>query len=257
MPCAIDKLDLMLAAGASSTVTPATLAELAELIGLAAGDGGGRDLLPRAEVRSDFDPISDLQLVHGQAGGSPRLLSRPNGEISEVDGALAAWEEGAPLLRFLRRFKDALRSRGVGVEYAAAISAAFQEIVSNAQEHSRASLHPLATYEVTEEQWRFSVTDVGVGIPDRFRENPRFSSLTDQAALQHALIDGNSTFVEPGRGLGFSKIFAALVNRSARVRLRSATVLARWEGRSPGASDLNFVTMRRRAGSHIEIGAEL
>ncbi len=256
MPSAIDRFDLQLASGVSSTVSPSTLAELAELIGLAACEASGRDLLPVSELDGDGDAISRLQLVHGRVGTSPSLVSRPYGEICEVDDALEAWDEGAPLLRFMRRFKDALRNHGVGVEYAAAVSAAFQEVVSNAQEHAKSSLRPLATYEVTDARWRFSVTDAGVGIPDRFRENPRFVALTDQAAVQRALVDGNSTFTEVGRGLGFSKIFAALVNRSARVRLRSATVLARWEGHSPGASNLNFATLRRRIGSHIEIGAD-
>lgn len=255
----LDKLDLFLDAGRSLEVEVDTLADLAEFLGLWHGEDGFD--LPATVAKSPVEisrHLAPMEIISRERGRSDPISHEiESGEISEISLELEAWEAGGAVVRFARRFKDALRRAGMETSYAHAVCKAFEEVVSNAQEHSGSSLRPVATYEVRDGWWSMSVTDVGRGIPDRLRENPRYAGLEDCDALARALQDGVSTSDEPGRGHGFSHVFNALANRSARLRFRTGSARATWTGTSPGATHVAVGPMRHRGGLHVLVRAAL
>jgi hypothetical protein len=137
------------------------------------------------------------------------------------------------------------------------VCAALDEMISNAQEHACTGLPSLATFEVTSRWWMFSVTDFGIGVPDRLRQNPAHARLVDPDAISRALAHGVSTFPEPGRGVGFSQVFRALADRSAKVRIRSGRGLVTWEGLVGGTGRQQLSPRPHRQGAHVRAGAKI
>jgi hypothetical protein len=64
-----------------------------------------------------------------------------------------------------------------------------------------------------------AIVDLGVGIPNRLRENPEFDRLADIDAVEHALRDGVTSTGEEGRGAGLAELISAAkrVGRSTLV----------------------------------------
>lgn len=156
-------------------------------------------------------------------------------------------------------FCQALRRQDMPVNDAFNIAAAFKEMVDNALEHARAPVPPIAAYEVDDAVWRYSVTDVGVGVLESMTKNPNFASLTSATeALKLALTEGHSGTACEGRGNGLTWIFRTLSGRNAQVRLRSDTALAKCAGRSLTRQQLTYTPSSRRLGFHVTVeGARL
>lgn len=165
------------------------------------------------------------------------------------------WQPGGSFLRFQDRFRTALRYAGLDPRYSDALAGAASEMASNAVEHAAAPVPPLASFEVTQQMWSFGVTDVGRGALASLRENPAYVGLeTEVEALELALQEGVSRSGNPGRGLGFSTVFKALVDRQARLRFRSGGATSRWEGASPTAQAIHFQALPlRRRGFHVRV----
>ncbi len=189
----LDRLDLLLDASECPVdVRVATLAQLAEYAGMAARLLG---TAPRLVL-----DIPGLGEDHDSVGGDNHVVDpiiTGAGELLEISIDPGAWEIGGEMLRFERRFKDALRTAGMETRYSHAVATALQEVASNAQEHSCVATPPMVTYEVRDGWWSFSVTDRGVGIPGRLRQNPRFAALKDTDALAAVRHGGASTFRHP------------------------------------------------------------
>lgn len=165
------------------------------------------------------------------------------------------WDPGGTFISFQERFRGALRSRGVGPGLSSALAAALKEMASNAVEHSASPIPPIATFGVGEDEWCFSVTDLGRGALVSLRDNPVYSSIaTENRALKLVLQDGVSRTGEPGRGRGFTWVFKALVDRQSKLRFRSGGASARWEGTSPTAQDVTYQSLSvTRSGFHVRV----
>lgn len=179
---------------------------------------------------------------------------RPGAITCEVPSQLdpEAWEAGAPFARFQEQFKTALVGGGMPSSPAHALVGALHEMASNAAEHARSELPPVAAYEIGASAWAFSVTDVGRGVLGSLRQNPAFSNLPgDMEALGLAVRDGITSTGLVQRGRGFATVFKALVNRRCALRFRSIEAVATWEGTTPGADTLQLACVPRRLGFHV------
>ena len=241
-----------------------TLAEHLEFLALRwqLQDAEGVDLLalPGLSLPERFRAVlghRELGLL-GQRPGRPQaeaVFAVAGGEIFELEDN-DRW--GTRAQHANERFKNSLRAASLLPKAAFPIAAGFMEMISNALEHAEAPLAPVATFEVFENHWQFSVTDVGIGVLSSMRRNPEYVALGDGfQALQKALMPGVSGTAKPAGGLGFEQVFRSLANRSADVRFRSADALAEWSGQSPSHHQLRYTPATPRLGFHVAITGKL
>lgn len=253
MPCPIDQIELVLGSdrrGVTQLSYVEKVADLAELLGVL--------LAPPVDIPItilDAERRGALLGIKAVGGTVPAFvhLDWPWGELQEFDNAWA----GKDLNRFEMRFRDRMLKAGVSSPHARFICSALDEMIGNAQEHASAQYPGLATFEVTRHWWMFSVTDFGVGIPSRLRENLRYACLHDPDAISQALEHGVSTSSEEGRGLGFAQVFRALADRAAKLRVRSGRGLVTWEGLVAGTGTRDLSPRLDRQGTHIRAAARI
>ena len=196
---------------------------------------------------------SGLSVVTGETGRGGHVEVEC-GEVLDVPNDPEAFDTGGVVETLNERFRDRLRRAGASIQGAMLCAAAFKEMIDNSHEHAAAATLPVAGYVVTLDRWAFVVSDVGRGVPDTMRFNPNYAGLSDQDAFQFALQPGISS-KGTDRGFGFATVFKALVDRSCRLRFRTATVAAHWEGENPVDSQLDLTSMPARKGFHIEVSA--
>lgn len=256
MTPAIDRYELLLDAGRACEIELPSIADLSELVGIQLSSssrcvGARTPLLARAACGArQYE-----SLLANETHGELVEIRWKHGELREFDHPPSAWEPGGALLKFVFRFKLMLAERGVEPAHAVFICRAFEEMLSNAQEHSRCVRRSLATFEVSERWWAFSVTDFGIGIASRLRENPRYAGARDLDAVEKALQHGVSTLEGEGRGFGFSQLFRALTRRNARLRIRSEHALVNGSGGDDGTGERVLLPKRYRRGTHVRAGA--
>jgi len=230
-----------------------------DLLGLARALSAGpvEALVTEVLRESVFSALLDsrLSVVTGKTGPGGHV-ELEHGEVVDVPTDLAAFDTGGSVEMFNERFKDRLRRAGASSQRAMLCAAAFKEMIDNSHEHADATTFPVAGYVVTPVRWAFVVSDVGRGVPDTMRTNPNYAGLSDQDAFQFSLRPGISS-KGTDRGFGFAEVFKALVDRSCRLRFRTATVAAHWEGENPVDSQLDLTSMPARRGFHIEVSASL
>lgn len=247
---AIDRLELFAEQGRWANVELPALADVTELVGLRRRYLG----LPspgHSHIGAFCAHV--LRELEERSGA----VETPAGEIRAFDHGSSAWEPDGDLLAFLFRFKQALAREGVSSQHSVFVCRAFEEILSNAQEHSFTPERSLATYEVRSGWWMFSVTDFGVGIAERLRANTRYSDLLDLEAVAKALEHGTSTFEGEGRGFGFTQVFTALTNRNAKLRIRSGRALVTWTGIVHGTGERELHAKPCRIGTHVRAAARI
>lgn len=173
--------------------------------------------------------------------------------------ASTRWAPGGSFVRFQESFRAALREAGVDQRYSDALAGAVSEMASNAVEHADSPVPPIASFEVTSRAWSFGVTDVGRGALASIRENPAYADLEGEVeALELILQEGVSRTGRPERGLGFTTVFKALVDRRASLRFRSGGATSLWEGKSPTAQTIHFQGLPfKRQGFHVRVAGPI
>lgn len=170
------------------------------------------------------------------------------------------WEPGGSFVAFQELFHTALRQGGMKQHrYAAALTGALVEMASNAVEHANSPAAPIASFEVTRRGWSFGVTDVGRGALASLLENPAYGDLEGEGeALEFMLKEGVSRTGEPSRGLGFSNVFKALVDRRVTLRFRSGGAVASWQGESPTEQTIHSQGLPlARQGFHVRVAGPI
>lgn len=190
-------------------------------------------------------------------GSAPRLMGGYG--ACELPTALEKWGSDGPFSALEGKFHESLVEGGVPRKLALAFVGAFYEMASNAVEHANSPVEPVASFEVNRRYWSFGITDVGRGVLGSIRENPCFAALEHESdALETIMRDGVSRTGEPGRGRGFSQVFKAFVDRRSRLRFRSGSAVASWEGKSPTAQEIAIdVLPVSRFGFHIGVAGPL
>ena len=229
------------------------------------------DLLDLIEGLENWPALRKFGLL---AGGYEMLVKGVGGSIPIADEPLgnvglhelppigsSQWNPGGSFVAFQERFHAALRQGGVKQHsYAAALTGALVEMASNAVEHANSPASPITSFEVIDGRgWSFGVTDVGRGALASLRENPAYAHLEAEGeALEFMLKAGVSRTGETGRGLGFSNVFKALVDRRATLRFRSGGAVASWEGESPTEQTVHSQGLPvTRQGFHVRIAGPL
>lgn len=140
-------------------------------------------------------------------------------EFTTIEGEAEATAE--PMGMLYMRFTQAVKAAGFDVRTANELQAAFNEMIENGVQHSGAPIPVLAGYSVQQGVAQFIVADVGRGVLNSLRENPRFAGTqTSAEAVRLALHDGVSRFGDRG-GFGFRPIFKALTAACGTLRFRS------------------------------------
>lgn len=249
---AIDRLELFAEEGRWINVELPSLADVAELSGLKR-----KHVVLPPPSKAHIGVASAILKCIDETGHAALRNETTIGEIRTFEHSPSAWEVGGELRRFLLAFKESLVQRSIKSDHAVFVCKAFEEILSNAQEHSRSKERSIATYEVRAGWWMFSVTDFGIGIAERLRENRRYASLLDLDAVAQALEHGTSTFDGEGRGFGFTTVFSALANRNAKLRIRSGRALVTLTGIVHGTGELERHAKPLRIGAHVRAGAKI
>lgn len=124
---------------------------------------------------------------------------------------------------FGMRLQTAAETMGVGKRFAQGISAALQEMASNAAEHSQLPESALVGYSLRGDVFAFAVADAGEGLLASLRRCTEFKSLRDSdEALKAAVTNGVSRYGgSSGRGGGFRQLLSSLEFAGCQLRFRS------------------------------------
>lgn len=135
---------------------------------------------------------------------------------------LAGNEADPRLLPFVQNMQRTLKSSGLSSRFARAVAGAFLEMAGNIGEHSLTPRSAMIGYEFAHGRITCCIADVGVGVLESLRTNPKYQRLqTSAQALDEALKDGVSRFGESGRGYGFSDLLRAIAEQWGIARLRT------------------------------------
>lgn len=123
---------------------------------------------------------------------------------------------------FVLRAKRAAISVGFSDDYGGKLTAAIGEFYANVIDHSGHIDTGYVVYSASSGRFEFVVADAGVGVLNSLRSNPAYAHLTDAGtALEFALDEGVSRYIEQGHGFGFRPLFVGLANISRYMRFRS------------------------------------
>jgi hypothetical protein len=247
MACLIDLLELLAGRKPQESAVMRTAADAAEYCGLLVSVEN-----PTAPTAWSMPEIAQSLCEKIAQGGLPAETKLRVGRHSEMALFDANWSDAD----FLQCFGQALADCGLPLKHSRVFRGALGEMIGNAQEHPQSRQPALATYDVTSSWWMFSVTDFGVGIPTRLRQNPKYSTLSDIDTLIRAVQQGVSTFEDGGRGHGFNDVMRVLVERSARVRIRSGRGLLELE-QNNFVGDHVVRPKVDRTGCHVRVGAKM
>src|SRR5213078_530477 len=102
------------------------------------------------------------------------------------------------------------------------LAGALAEVVDNVWEHSASDLPGLGAFHLQSRRATFVVADLGIGVLNSLRSNPRYRNLqTSKEALENAVKPGVSRLDEAGRGSGFGTVLRGLAELWGVLRLRS------------------------------------
>jgi hypothetical protein len=124
---------------------------------------------------------------------------------------------------FCNRLTAAARRAGFGSRLSAAMTGAFRELASNAEEHSMRVESAIGGYTFSASSFEFCISDLGIGILSSLRTCSQHADLKDHAAaIEAALTPGVSRFPPAtGRGFGFKPIFECLSQLRGDLRVHS------------------------------------
>jgi len=135
---------------------------------------------------------------------------------------VAGNQDDVGLLSFVQRMQRTLKASGGSSGFSRAVAGAFIEMAGNISEHSMTSKPGMVGYEVLNDRITCCFADLGVGVLESLRLNPKYQPLqTSAQALDEALKEGVSRFAEPGRGYGFSDLLRAITEQWGMARLRT------------------------------------
>lgn len=118
---------------------------------------------------------------------------------------------------------------------ARSLTGAVFEMVDNIWVHSRSVDSCFLAYQVGFRKFTFGISDIGVGVLQTLRQNPRYAHIrTSMDALEHAVKRGVSGQPQ-GSGLGLDSLTRSLASLWGQSRLRSgqAALTFNREGESP------------------------
>jgi hypothetical protein len=162
-------------------------------------------------------------------------LSAPHHELRLLASRDDLLNEGWDL--FLDRFRRSLdKLGGFSRSAAATISGALHEMADNLVQHSGpdadSPARGLSGFHVAPNQFSFSVVDLGRGVLESLRANPRWAALSNSTrALEAAVRDHATRRPEREYGEGFLNLYEWLADLNGVLRFRSGDGVLRIVGR--------------------------
>lgn len=136
------------------------------------------------------------------------------------------------------RFARSLERHGdFGRKLSLALSKALHEMVDNVIQHSSATVnHPalgVVGYHISRRVMTFAVADVGRGVLNSLRTNPRWSSLLDSSQALQLAVSASATrrVGDDHEDGGFERVLEALADLNGLLRFRSGNGLLTIDGR--------------------------
>ncbi len=126
---------------------------------------------------------------------------------------------------FQERFKRSLQERGFSGKMALALSKALREMADNIPRHSSLSQDRpspgVVGYRVQDGRMSFAVADVGRGVLDSLRQNPKWAGLQASADALERAVWGATSNPHEEQGDGFGQVHRALSDLNGLLRFRS------------------------------------
>jgi anti-sigma regulatory factor (Ser/Thr protein kinase) len=174
-----------------------------------------------------------------------------------VPASAAARAPQSPFGEWQNSVLTELRRAGVAVTRARAVWCAFIEMCDNAVYHSGRGLESVFTFEISDEWFEFSVTDIGQGIANSLRTNPAYASLSDREAVMEAMKDGVTRIVDSLGGTGFTQLARAMAEFNCGVRIRTGELSLMWFGEGIGLTESSISPVPCRPGVHVRVVGDL
>jgi anti-sigma regulatory factor (Ser/Thr protein kinase) len=151
----------------------------------------------------------------------------------------------------LRLLKNELTSNLFPPKLAAALTGAVAEMVDNAWLHCASDKPALLAYQVRNRRFAFSVADIGIGILQSFKQNPKYDWLqSSREAIQFAIRPGVSRF-ESG-GMGFTTMLKSMADIWGNARIRTGQAALLVDGTQEVRSN-NFIYLPQLPGLHVSV----
>jgi hypothetical protein len=183
--------------------------------------------------------------AHAQKSGDTMALVLPSNS-SEENGW---WTKQLQLL------KDELVRNHFSPRLAAALTGGVGEMVDNAWLHSFTQTAPLLVYQVRPRKFAFSVADLGIGVLESLRKNPRFDFLrSSMEAIAQAIEPGVSRVADGG--MGFATMLASMAELWGNARIRSGEA-AMIIDRTHETLLKNFIYLPQLPGLHVSARCSL
>ena len=156
--------------------------------------------------------------------GDDVVFGAPRFEVCPVPLA-DQWQDDQWVM-FQDRFRRTLVANGFPPRLATAMSRAMAEMSDNVTQHSgpdrSQQANGVVAFHGAERRMAFAVADVGRGVLNSLRTNPRWASLQSSGdALVVAVNDGATSRVEEAQGEGFRIVLNALADLNGHLRFRS------------------------------------
>ncbi|HYI01901.1 hypothetical protein [Hyalangium sp.] len=169
-----------------------------------------------------------------QAPSTPEMFAAPQFELFLLRRRADILETPWDLYR--QRFGRSLKSQGFSSTLAHALSKALDEMADNVIQHSGSDESKPATgligYHVNERWMQFAVVDLGRGLLNSLRTNPKWSTLSDsKSALQEAIQNYATRRKSEKEGGGFKQVHKALADLNGHLRFRSGDAVLTLDGR--------------------------
>jgi anti-sigma regulatory factor (Ser/Thr protein kinase) len=155
----------------------------------------------------------------------------------------------------LRLLKNDLTANHFPPNLAAALTGGVAEMVDNAWFHGSTDKPALLAYQVRNRRFAFSVADIGVGILESLRQNPKFNWLRSSMEAIHFAIQPGVSRCENG-GMGFTTMLTAMADLWGNARIRSGQAALIVDGTQEIRSK-NFIYLPPLPGLHVSVRCSL
>ena len=184
-----------------------------------------------------------------------RATSAKSGDTTVIVLPGSASEETGWWTKQLQGLKEELVANGFSPKLAGALTGGVGEMVDNAWSHSFCDDPALLVYQVRSKKFAFSVADLGVGVLESLRKNPKYDFLrSSMEAITFAIEPGVSR-LENG-GMGFATMLKSIAELWGNARIRSGEA-ALIIDRTRETAVKNLIYLPRLPGLHVSARCSL
>ena len=184
-----------------------------------------------------------------------KASSARSGDTTVIVLPASASEQAGWWTKQLQALKEDLVTNGFSSKLAGALTGGVGEMVDNAWSHSFCDDPALLVYQVRSKKFAFSVADLGVGVLESLRKNPKYDFLrSSMDAITFAIEPGVSR-LENG-GMGFATMLKSIAELRGNARIRSGEA-ALIIDRTQETAVKNLIYLPQLPGLHVSARCSL